>query len=115
MYHLSQEVELPLGHDGAPPQVGDVNVVWGCRHGRLQVVIVAERPAGHTDGELHPAHPGPFESCRGNTIAISQNSSEISMPGILFPTRLVSHLNQTWRRYSEEQRSVSEFLWEKER
>jgi len=52
--HLGQVGELPLRDDGAPPQVVDADVVGRRGHGRLHVVVVAEGPPGHPDGEPHP-------------------------------------------------------------
>lgn len=58
--HLSQMCELPFWYDGSSPQIVDVDVMWWCGHGGLQVVIVTERSSSHPNRKLHPTHSRTF-------------------------------------------------------
>ena len=64
---LGQVCEPPLWYDGSPPQVVDADVVRRRGHGGFQVVVVAERTAGHSDRQLHPTHPRTLNGCGPKT------------------------------------------------
>ncbi|PWA24384.1 hypothetical protein CCH79_00011945 [Gambusia affinis] len=68
VFYLSQLGELPLRYYRPPPQVVDADVVGRRGHGGLQVVVVAEGPSSHSDGELHPTHPRTLDGCRDEFI-----------------------------------------------
>jgi len=58
--YLGQVCEPPVRYDGSSPQVVDADVVGGRGHGGLQVVVVAQGPARHTQGQ---PHPGALDGC----------------------------------------------------
>lgn len=62
--NLGQVCELPFWYDWSSPQVVDADVMGGCGHGGLQVIVIAKGSPGHPDGKLHPAHPRTLYGCR---------------------------------------------------